>query len=217
MTKQRKKATVKPAAKPTGGTGDPLTSLIEQNYSSLRTIARREIVQRKLQRTTTPTSLVAETVMRLMRQRKAPQSSTQLCGLAAIMMTRALADRTRRAGARKRGSARKALLIDDGIERDLRTERGRAARRPRQDSLQTRVLSCLESMSREHPRETELITLHLVLGIPVEKAAALMGISRRTAYRALETGLVTLRSAVGIDALEDAGDDRPGGTFGARE
>lgn len=178
-----------------------LTHLIERNYASLRTIARREIVQRKLQRSTTPTSLVAETVMRLMRQRKAPQSNTQLCGLATILMTRALADRTRRAGARKRGSARKAVALENDISEDFRNAKPAASRgAPR--TLQARVLSCLEAMSREYPRETEIITLHLVLGVSVEKAAVLMGISRRTAYRSLEDGLIKLRSEVGIDLLE---------------
>lgn len=188
--------------KPQPSAGDDgLTTLIERNYPSLRTIARREITQRKLQRTTTPTSLVAETVMRLMRQRKAPESNTQLCGLATILMTRALADRTRRAGARKRGASRKAVALDNDISHDLRHAKGSAApESPR--LLQTRVLSCLEAMSRDHPRETEIITLHLVLGVSVEKAATLMGISRRTAYRALEDGLAKLRGEVGIEALE---------------
>jgi len=177
-----------------------LTHLIERNYASLRTIARREIVQRKLQRTTTPTSLVAETVMRLMRQRQAPQSNSQLCGLATILMTRALADRSRRSRARKRGSARKAMELDESIERDLRTDAAAPKARAPQ-ALQSRVLNCLQSLSREHPREMETITLHLVLGFSVEKVAKLMGVSRRTAYRSLAVGLETLREEVGVERL----------------
>lgn len=174
-----------------------ITALVERNYASLRTIARREITQRKLQRTMTPTSLVAETVMRLMRQRKAPESNSQLCGLATIMMTRAIADRSRRARARKRGSARKAIGLDDSIERDHRKEGAKSAASPL--VLQRRVLSCLSQIAKDHPREMEVVTLHLLLGIPVEKAGKLMGISRRTAYRCLADGLAHLRAEVGLD------------------
>lgn len=202
MTKRVKKAS---SVRKKPADGGSLTLLVERNYESLRSIASREIVQRKLQRTTTPTSLVAETVMRLMRQREVPRTNSQLCGLATIMMTRALADRTRRTRARKRGAGRKGIELDDGIERDLRTDAGKrdpssAAAR----ALQSRVLSCLESLSREHPREVEVLTLHLILGIPVEKAAKLMGISRRTAYRCLTDGLASLRDEVGLAHLKDS-------------
>ena len=185
-----------------------LTTLVERNYEALRSIASREIVHRKLQRTTTPTSLVAETVMRLMHQRKKPTTGSQLCGLATIMMTRALADRTRRTRARKRGAGRRGVELDDGIERDLRTDGGKrvatsAASGAATVALQSRVLACLEALSRDKPREVEVLTLHLILGLPIEKVAKLMGISRRTAYRCLADGLASLREEVGVEHLKE--------------
>jgi len=198
----KKRAKRTGAATPAATKAETLTGLVERNYGALRSIASREIAQRKLQRTTTPTSLVAETVMRLIRQRRVPRNNSQLCGLATILMTRALADRTRRTQARKRGAARKPLEIDNGIERDLRVT-GSAVTGETPKALQARVLSCLQSLSREHPKEMEVITLHLVLGIPMENAAKLMGISRRTAYRCLTDGLASLRDEVGIGRLGD--------------
>jgi RNA polymerase sigma factor (sigma-70 family) len=205
MTTRSKKTTPARTKPPDN---DSLTALVECNYKALRSIASREIVQRKLQRTTTPTSLVAETVMRIMRQREQPTTGSQLCGLATIMMTRALADRTRRTRARKRGAGRRGVELDDGIERDLRTDGGKrvatsAASGAANVALQSRVLSCLESLSRDKPREVEVLTLHLILGLPIEKVAKLMAVSRRTAYRCLADGLASLREEVGVEHLKE--------------
>lgn len=179
------------AAKPT----DRLTLLVERNYSELRSIAEREIVTRKLSRTITPSSLVAETVMRLMRQREMPRTSPQLCGLATILMVRALSDRARRSRAKKRSGPAKALQLDDQIDGDRRT--GAGGRDEALPLLHGRLLAGLERLSKRHPREMELITLRLVLGMPMAKVAALAGMPERSAYRAMHEGLDLLKQELG--------------------
>lgn len=188
-----KKATKKGAA--TEPTAARLTALVERNYTALRSIAEREIVARKLARSVTPTSLVAETVMRLMRQRELPRSTPQLCGLATILMTRALGDRTRRARTRKRGSARKPVELRDDIDRDGRT--GARATDAETLSLHGRLLGSLETLSKKHPREMELITLRLVLELPMARVCELLSVPERTAYRELREGLALLKREMG--------------------
>lgn len=172
-----------------------LTALVERNYGALRTIAHREITARKLARTITPTSLVAETVMRLMRQESLPRSTPQLCGLATILMTRALSDRSRRSRARKRGSARKPIELHEELVRDRRT--GARTDQPPASKIQDRLLSSLERLSKQHPREMEIITLRLVLGLPMKRVSELLSVPERTAYRELKDGIEILKRDLG--------------------
>jgi RNA polymerase sigma factor (sigma-70 family) len=192
----------KKATKKRTGTGSAaskapakLTALVERNYSALRSIAEREIVARKLARSVTPTSLVAEAVMQLMKQRTLPRSTPQLCGLATILMTRALSDRSRRARTRKRGSARKPVALRDDIDRDGRT--GARAVDAETLSLHGRLLGSLEKLSKKHPREMELITLRLVLELPMARVCELLSMPERTAYRELREGLELLKREMG--------------------
>ena len=94
---------------------DRLTRLVERNYAALRAIADREIAARNLARTVTPTSLVAETVVRLMRQRKVPHTVPHLCGLSTILMGQALTDRVRKSKARKRNGGRKPVALPEDL------------------------------------------------------------------------------------------------------
>lgn len=175
--------------------GARLTALVERNYDALRGIAQREITARKLARTITPTSLVAETVMRLMRQQTLPRSTPQLCGLATILMTRALGDRSRRSRARKRGSARKPVELIEEIDRDGRIDARSLT--PAAKPLQERLLASLEKLSKKHPREMEIITLRLVLGLPMKRVSELLSVPERTAYRELNEGIEILKHDIG--------------------
>lgn len=188
---RKPRSTAAAAAKP----ADRLTLLVERNYTELRSIASREIVTRKLSRTITPSSLVAETVMRLMRQRELPRTSPQLCGLATLLMVRALSDRARRARARKRNGAQKPLPLVEDIHGDLRTGAGTPAAQP--PLLHARLLAGLERVSKQHPRPMEIITLRLVLGLPMPRVAELTGLSERTAYREMNEGLRILKQEMG--------------------
>lgn len=174
---------------------DRLTRLVERNYAALRAIADREIAARSLARTVTPTSLVAETVVRLMRQRKMPHTAPHLCGLSTILMGQALSDRMRKSRARKRNSGRKPLPLPDDLHDDRRT----SLLDSRGAMLRDRLLEALQRLANEHPREMEVITLRLVLEMPMERVATLVGVSLRTAYRDLNEGLLLLKRQIGWD------------------
>lgn len=167
--------------------GIAIHALVERNYHSLRKIAQRSIAVAKAADTMTPTSLVAESVIRLMKQRSLPTNSPHLCGLATILMAQAIADRSKLRRAQKRGRGSKPIPIPSNVVDDRRRSRERERERP--DMITTaEILRHLEVLGATIPRTMEVVTLHLVLGIPLERVAEMLSISERTAYRELANG-----------------------------
>lgn len=169
----------------------PLASLVERNYRALREIAAREIRSRRASRSISPTSLVGETMVRLMRQRNLPRTDPHLCGLATILMVQALADRGRRSGRAKRTPGRSVLPIGQWVTEDRRRPDAGAARRR---EFRVRVLKAMKVLASAHPREMEVVSLRLVLEMPVARVAAMIGVSSRTVYRLLDEGLLRLKA-----------------------
>lgn len=175
-------------------------ALVERNYASLRRIASREIRASRLAGTITPTSLVAESVMRLMKQRKMPATDPHLCGLATVLMAQALSDRSKFRRARKRGGGAKPAALDPDLHVDRRTGSPRAATEDlalRGRALRLELLQHMAELSRTHPRMMEIVTLNVVLDMPMAKVAAMLGISVRTAYRELDIGRRKLAESLG--------------------
>ena len=162
-----------------------LHALIERDYASLRRIARRRIAAAKSADSISPTSLVAESVIRLMKQRSLPQNSPHLCGLATILMAQAIAERSRLRRTQKRGCVQRPVLLKGDVTQD-----GRRTRiSEQQDSIPTaELLRHLEALGESIPRTMEVVTLHLVLGIQLERVAEMLSISNRTACRELLLG-----------------------------
>lgn len=163
--------------------------LVSRHYPALRDIATRTL---RAQRETVgfgaaalaPTSLVTETVIRLMNQRELPSNDSHLRGLASVFMTRVIADRRRRRLADRR-DARATQRLD--------TEAERALEQPIADTPVDRgELELLEramiELAATHPREMEVVTLHSVAGIPMERVAEMTGVSLATAHRDLTAG-----------------------------
>jgi RNA polymerase sigma factor (sigma-70 family) len=165
--------------------------LVEQHYASLRRIAARAIRNRTHPERMSPTSLVAETVLRLMQQREKPKSEDHLRGLATVFMTRVLADASRTRMAQRRGGGKATRSMQDPtVEIDLSLHARQAGERTPIRSLVDRdeLLRAMEEIAHEHPRPMEIVTLHLVADIPLARVATLVGVSERTAYRDLEEG-----------------------------
>jgi DNA-directed RNA polymerase specialized sigma24 family protein len=162
-----------------------LHALIERNYAALRRIARRSISVARAADTISPTSLVAESVIRLMRQRSLPQNTPHLCGLATILMAQAIADRSKMRRAQKRGRGQRPVPLTGDVTHDGR--RTRAGER--HGSISTaEILRHLEVLGASIPRTMEVVTLNLVLGIPLDRVAEMLSVSERTAYRELLLG-----------------------------
>jgi RNA polymerase sigma factor (TIGR02999 family) len=164
--------------------------LIGRHYPALRDLAARTL---RAEHETlgfgaaalAPTSLVTETVLRLMKQDELPLNDRHLRGLASVFMTRVIADRRRARLAQKR-DARVTQRLDTEIGCGLRDD---ATSVPLRGDLELLEQAMID-LASTHPREMEVVTLHSVAGLGMDVVADLVNISVATAHR----DLVTARS-----------------------
>jgi DNA-directed RNA polymerase specialized sigma24 family protein len=179
---------------------EPIHALVERNYATLRRIASRKIRSSHMWRTITPTSLVAETVVRLMKQRSMPATDPHLCGLATVLMAQALSDRIKHRRARKRGGGARPSALDADLTVDRRRSDGRSKHGARLPLESAEIIAQMTELARTNPRMIEIVTLHVVLDLPMDRVAEILGISTRTGYRELERGRAALARRLGLDA-----------------
>jgi RNA polymerase sigma factor (TIGR02999 family) len=164
--------------------------LIGRHYPALRDLAARTL---RAEHETlgfgaaalAPTSLVTETVLRLMKQDELPLNDSHLRGLASVFMTRVIADRRRARLAQKRDT-RVTQRLDTEIGGGLRDD---ATSVPLRGDLELLEQAMID-LASTHPREMEVVTLHSVAGLGMDVVADLVNISVATAHR----DLVTARS-----------------------
>ena len=169
--------------------------LVERNYAMLRELAARKLRRSSLSRSMSPTSLVAESVVRLMKQRSVPTTVPHLSGLATILMAQALSDRAKLRRASKRRAGTRVLPIEHDVPQDRRLGRAPAAAE-HADDHRSALVAEMERIGRSDPRRMEVVTLHLVLGMPLEDVAKMLSISERTAFRELAAGRAALANAL---------------------
>ena len=161
--------------------------LVSAHYDALRDIAQRTL--RAEQETAgfgaaaiAPTSLVTETVIKFMNQHQLPVAEAHLRGLASVFMTRVIADRRR---------ARLAARRDTRLTTRLHTEAEGPEEEPRDPATREdleRLEDAMIRLAEHHPREMEVVTLHSVAGIPMERVAQMIGVHVATAHRDLASG-----------------------------
>ena len=170
---------------------ETFATLVEQHYSALRRIAERSIKSRSYPASMSPTSLVAESVMRLLQQRERPMRESHLRGLATVFMARVLADSAKSRLRQKRGGrAARRSLSDPSVSVELEAPSSGVGRRSADAPSVDRdeLLGAMERVAEAMPRAMEIVTLHLVADIPLARTAELVGVSERTAYRDLQEG-----------------------------
>ena len=177
---------------------ESFAQLVEQHYSALRRIAERSIRSRSFPASMSPTSLVAESVMRLMQQRERPMRESHLRGLATVFMARVLADSAKSRLRQKRGGrAVRRSLADPAVTVELSASPLRGGDAQGGPSIdRDELLGAMERVAEELPRAMEIVTLHLVADIPLARTAELVGVSERTAYRDLQEGRKALARAL---------------------
>lgn len=175
--------------------------LVSEHYAALREIADRALRAEQAAAgrppaAIDPTSLVTETVIRLLHQRELPRDDAHLRGLASMFMTRVIADRRRARLAQSRDVRRTGPLdaAAEGIAAGNGTE-------PAEREGLALLEQAMVELAGERPREMEVITLHAVAGIPMERVAELLGMSVATGYRSMERGRLLL--AQKLKAMRD--------------
>ena len=148
--------------------GEELLPLV---YAELRQLARAKMAREQPGHTLQPTALVHEAWMRLGEQRF--ENRAHFFGAAAEAMRRILIDRARRKLAAKHGGGAKHVDVEE-VEI--------AAPIEKEDELLA-VHEALDALAAHDPRKAELVKLRYFVGLTIDEAAEVLGISAPTAKR----------------------------------
>jgi RNA polymerase sigma factor (TIGR02999 family) len=156
--------------------GDPRAAaeLLPLVYDELRKLAAARLAGEKPGQTLQPTALVHEAYIRLVGgdQPRDWNGRGHFFAAAAEAMRRILVDSARRKGTAKHGGACKRVNLDDvDIAQAVDAERW------------LMLDDALTRLAQEDATTAEVAKLRLFAGLPAEEAAALLGISRATAFR----------------------------------
>jgi RNA polymerase sigma factor (TIGR02999 family) len=169
--------------------GEPLSAerLLPLVYDELRKLAQAKLAKEKPGQTLQATALVHEAYLRLVGS----DPDTPFDGrghffaAAAEAMRRILVDQARRKKAIRHGGG----LIRQGLEPDLV-----AAQEPREDL--SALDQALDHLAAVDPIKAELVKLRYFAGLTLADAAAVLGLTERTAGRHWTYARASLRRAV---------------------
>jgi RNA polymerase sigma factor (TIGR02999 family) len=154
--------------------GDPHAAeqLLPLVYDELRKLAAQRLAQEKPGQTLEATALVHEAYLRLVDVEQAQHwnSRGHFFAAAAEAMRRILVENARRKRSRKRGGDQQRIDLDVLA----------AASPPRHDDLLA-IDEALSQLSAADPQAAELVKLRYFTGLTVPEAAAVLGVSPRTA------------------------------------
>jgi RNA polymerase sigma factor (TIGR02999 family) len=166
--------------------GDPQAAeqLLPLVYDELRKLAAHKLAQEQPGQTLEATALVHEAYIRLVDVDKAQHwnSRGHFFAAAAEAMRRILVDQARRKQADKRGGDRRRVPLEDAD----------AAYTPFGEEA-VAIDDALTRLAAEDPQAARLIELRYFAGLSLEEAAAMVGISRSTAYEHWAYARVRLR------------------------
>jgi RNA polymerase sigma factor (TIGR02999 family) len=157
--------------------GDPTAAeqLLPLVYDELRKLAAQKMAQEKPGQTLQPTALVHEAYIRLVDVEKAGHwnSRGHFFAAAAEAMRRILVERIRRKRRLRHDGARPRVGVP-AMEN--------SAEENRWDDVLA-VDAALDALGQEDPRGAELVKLRYFAGLTLPEAAAVLGVSTRTADR----------------------------------
>jgi len=153
--------------------GDPTAAdqLLPLVYKELRRLAARKMANEAAGQTLQPTALVHEAWLRLVgNENQKWDGRAHFFAAAAEAMRRILIDRARRKRAARHGGDQQRVDIQ---EVDLAS--------PGSDDQLLALSDALDKLAVEHKAEAELVKLRYFVGMTIEEAAEVLGISPRTA------------------------------------
>jgi RNA polymerase sigma factor (TIGR02999 family) len=153
--------------------GDPQAAdkLLPLVYEELRKLAAAKMANESAGQTLQPTALVHEAWLRLSGNRNQQWAGrAHFFAAAAEAMRRILIDNARRKRAVRHGGAHRRVDFE-GLE----------VPGPAADDQILAVDEALDKLAAEHPRQAELVKLRYFIGLTVQEAAQVLGISADTA------------------------------------
>jgi RNA polymerase sigma factor (TIGR02999 family) len=155
------------------GNAQASEELLPLVYKELRRIAAHKMAGERSGHTLQPTALVHEAWLKLVESpAQSWQNRAHFFGAAAEAMRRILIDRARRKSRQRRGSGAEHLDAD-GIE----------IASPAPDDQLLALDDALERFAALEPQQAELVKLRYFVGLKIEEAAEVLGISEATAKR----------------------------------
>jgi len=151
----------------------PAEALLPLVYEELRKLAANRMSHEAAGHTLQPTALVHEAWLRLVRvEGQSFANRAEFFAAAAEAMRRILIDHARRKSAERRGGGMKRVALEQ-IDLPAKAD----------DDTLLGVNESLESLAGEDPKVAELVKLRFFGGLSVEEAAAVLGVTDRTARR----------------------------------
>jgi RNA polymerase sigma factor (TIGR02999 family) len=148
-------------------------SLLPLVYEELRRLAAHKMAGEAHGHTLQPTALVHEAWLRLVdTPNQSWQNRAHFFGAAAEAMRRILIERARRKGRQRRGSGAEHLDVD---ELEIAS--------PAPDQQLLALNDALDRFATLEPLQAELVKLRYFVGMKIEEAAEVLGISEATAKR----------------------------------
>ena len=142
-------------------------------YNELRRLAAHKMAAEPPGHTLQPTALVHEMWLKLVdTPNQSWQNRAHFFGAAAEAMRRILIDRARRKGRQRRGSGAAHVDVDE-IE----------IASPAPDDQLLALNEALDRFAALEPQQAELVKLRYFVGLTIEEAAGVLGISAATAKR----------------------------------
>jgi RNA polymerase sigma factor (TIGR02999 family) len=154
--------------------GDPKAAdqLLPLVYEELRQLAAARMAREAAGHTLQPTALVHEAWLRLAGdQNKEWEGRSHFFAAAAEAMRRILIDRARRKRAARHGGDQQRV---DFQELDLAC--------PTPDDQLLALDEALDKLAAKHPRQAEVVKLRYIVGMTVQEAAEVLGISADAAW-----------------------------------
>jgi RNA polymerase sigma factor (TIGR02999 family) len=189
----------------TDGTDEPAdqaqaaAELLPELYTELRRLAAALTAQRGPGQTLTPTALVHEAFLRLVKdQDPGWQGRRHFFGAAARAMREILIEQARRKASLKRGGGRRRVELAEGL----------AWIEPPADDLLA-LDEAIQKLQAEDSRLAEIVMLRYYSGLSVEETAAVVGVSVSTLtrdWRYARAWLAGQLGEAGPPSEEEAGD-----------
>ena len=156
------------------GQGDPKAAekLLPVVYQELRRLAAVKLARESPGHTLQPTALVHEAWLKLGgQQNRTWQDKNHFFAAAAEAMRRILVDNARRKKAERHGGGLRKVEFEEAEAASATDEQVLA------------VHEALEEFAKREPQKAELVKLRYFVGMTIEEAAAVLGISEGTAKR----------------------------------
>lgn len=155
--------------------GDPRATeeLLPLVYHELRRLARARMARERDPQTLTPTALVHEAYLRLVKDEKLSwENRGHFFAAAAEAMRRILIERARRYARRRHGGGQQRVSLDDYAA---------AVEAPAEELLD--LDEALSRLEERDPAMATVVKLRFFSGLTVPEAAAALGVSESTVHR----------------------------------